>query len=79
MGKTFILAAVLSFAAFGLQACFYQSNPTGQSASAPAGCAQGTNCQSTTTRRSWGSFSSRLLKKQVCERIPFAAPIFDER
>ena len=57
MLKTIILAVVLSFATLGLQACFSESSSSGQTASAPAACdAQGNNCQSTTTRSSWGFF-----------------------
>jgi len=49
-----IMAAVMAFAMFGLQACFYQSSQTGQAAPASTACdPQGNNCPSATTKSSW--------------------------
>ena len=69
MFKTIILAGILSFAPFGLQACFFDSSPPEQHAQEQSNqtlcdangnncrpCDANTNCQSTATRSSWGFF-----------------------
>jgi hypothetical protein len=55
MFKALILLPLLAFAMLGMQACF-ESGSSGQVASQPACDAQSSNCQSTTTRSSWGFF-----------------------
>jgi len=54
MSKALILS-LLAFAMLGMQACF-ESSSSGQAASPPVCDAQGNNCQSTTTKSSWGFF-----------------------
>ena len=55
MFKRIIFATLVTAATFGMQACF--SSSTEPSASTIPACSQGeTNCQSTTTKSSWGFF-----------------------
>jgi hypothetical protein len=72
MLKIIVLAVMLSFASVGLQACFYDSSPDGQTehytqdqshhtlcdanGNNCAPCDANNNCQATTTRSSWGFF-----------------------
>jgi hypothetical protein len=55
MFKRIIFASLVAVATLGMQACF--SSSTEQSGSTVPTCSQGeTNCQSTTTKSSWGFF-----------------------
>jgi hypothetical protein len=55
MFKRIIFATLVAAAMLGMQACF--SSSTEQSASTVPACSQGeTNCQSATTKSSWGFF-----------------------
>jgi len=72
MHKTIVIAAMLGFATFGLQACSSESNPTGQQQysqnhSGRMVCdangnncrpcdANNSNCQVTATKSFWGFF-----------------------
>ena len=54
MFKRMIFAALVAIATLGMQACFSSSE---QSAATTPTCQQGaTNCQSATTKSSWGFF-----------------------
>jgi hypothetical protein len=55
MFKRMIFAALVAIATLGMQACFSSSSE--QSAATAPNCPQGaTNCQSATTKSSWGFF-----------------------
>lgn len=71
MPKTIILAALLSFATFGLQACVSESSQTTQpqysqnqtphtvcdaNGNNCQPCDPSTNCQAATTKKFWGFF-----------------------